>query len=117
LFIPFAVVVTGAYLTRVAGVYIARRNRKAERHFLSRSLTLSNFAAMDANNDGRVSKAEFLSFMLVALQKVEKSEIDQLIALFHKLDRLGDGYLDKRDLILASRRRDMKKKRHHHTTS
>lgn len=54
---------------------------------------------MDADNDGRVSIEEFLSFMLVALQKVEKRDIDQLTALFNKLDRSGDRYLDKNDLM------------------
>ncbi len=100
-FIPFAVVVTGAYVSRVAGVYVARRNLQAEKRYLSRSLTLSNLVAMDSDKDGKVSIEEFLSFTLVALQKVEKDEINQIIALFHKLDLSGNGYLNKNDMILA----------------
>lgn len=58
---------------------------------------------MDTDKDGQVSKAEFLAYMLVTLQKVDKEELDDLLELFHRLDRLKTGYLSKEDLIYENK--------------
>ena len=42
--------------------------------------------------------SEFLSFMLVALQKVEQDDIDEITSLFHKLDVTNSNCLTKDDL-------------------
>lgn len=54
---------------------------------------------MDTNSDGRVEKADFLSYMLVALQKVSKEDCDEIMALFKKLDIDNNNCLTKEDLI------------------
>lgn len=46
--------------------------RKQEEKFLERELTLSDIEAMDEDNDDEVSQVEFLTFMLVAMQKVDR---------------------------------------------
>uniref|UniRef100_A0A7S3P7I4 EF-hand domain-containing protein n=1 Tax=Amphora coffeiformis TaxID=265554 RepID=A0A7S3P7I4_9STRA len=97
-FLPLAVGVVGEVLGRVAGVYLDRKQRMAEKTFLQQSLTLSDIKTMDANNDGSVDKAEFLSYMLVTLQRVEKEEIDSLLSLFDKLDVDNSGTLNREDL-------------------
>ena len=41
---------------------------------------------------------EFLSYMLVTLQKVSQEDIDELSNLFHTLDKTGDALLSVDDL-------------------
>lgn len=53
---------------------------------------------MDSDGDGKVSKLEYLSYMLVKLNKADQDDIDGILAQFNKLDRDGSGELDKADL-------------------
>jgi len=69
-----------------------------EKNFLQQCLTLTDIETMDDDNDGCVHEAEFLSYMLVALQRVDKEEIDTLLHLFHKLDVDNSGSLNRKDL-------------------
>lgn len=98
-FFPISVAVFGEVLGKIAGIYIQNKFRKAERNFLKRSITMCDLNRMDADDDGEVDFGEFLSFMLVALQKVDKESIDELKRLFDSLDKDGNGVLDKEDLV------------------
>jgi len=49
--------------------------------------------------------AEFLSFMLVAMQKVDKESVDEIKALFNKLDVDNSGTLSKDDLKIMTKRK------------
>lgn len=59
---------------------------------------MKELLAMDADGDGQVSKLEYLSYMLVKMNKVEQDDIDRILTQFRKLDRDGSGVLDKNDL-------------------
>jgi Ca2+-binding EF-hand superfamily protein len=61
-------------------------------------MTLADIQEMDADNDGNVDKAEFLSFMLVTMQRVDPEDIESLLGLFKRLDSDGSGYLNAADL-------------------
>lgn len=97
-FLPFAVAVMGEVLARIASAYMDRKSTAAEQSFLAKSLTLCDLDRMDVDRDGTVDKAEFLTFMLVALQKVSKEDMDSVSALFCNLDKTRTGYLSKQDL-------------------
>jgi hypothetical protein len=99
LYIPLSVAVLGEFLGRVAGAYIERKNDEVEDRFLNRAMTLGDLVKMDTNLDGKVDPGEFLSYMLVAMQKVEKEEIDEIMELFNKLDRSNTGVIDREDLV------------------
>jgi hypothetical protein len=99
LYIPLAVAVLGEFLGRVAGASIDRRNNEAEARFMNRSMTLGDLRRMDMDEDGKVSPVEFLRYMLVTLQKVEKEEVDEIMALFKKLDKSNTGTIDQQDLM------------------
>lgn len=98
-YLPMAVAVLGDLLGRIVTIYMDRKRRRLEKEFLSQSLTLVDLSTMDTDHDGRVDKAEFLSYMLCALQKVSKEDVDGILDLFFKLDVDGSGVLTKRDLI------------------
>jgi hypothetical protein len=99
LFLPFSVAVFGEVLSRIAGVFMTRKARKVEQAFLHRSLALRDLQVMDTDNDNKVTYGEFLTFMLVALGKVEKSEVDKIRTIFESLDRNQNGFLEKSNLV------------------
>ncbi len=98
-FFPISVAVFGEVLGKICSVYIDNKFRKHEQTFLKRAVTLCDLDRMDANDDGDVDLAEFLSFMLVALGKVDRDSIDELKAVFDSLDKDGNGILRKEDLV------------------
>ena len=104
LYLPLAVGVFAEILGRVAGIYIQHKMRAAEHQFLRRAMTLCDIRTMDTNHNGHVSMSEWLSFMLVALQKVDKEFIDELKMVFTSLDANGNGVLDFDDLVAAGER-------------
>lgn len=97
--IPLAVAVLGEFLGRIAGTYIDRQNDIVEAKFLQRAMTMADIRRMDTNHDNEVSPNEFLCYMLVALQKVEQHDVDDIMSLFHKLDANNNGVISKEDLI------------------
>lgn len=96
--LPLAVAVFGEILGRIANIYIQRKQRVAQTKFLHQSLTLCDIRNMDSDEDGRVDLSEFMSFMLIALQKVDRRTIDELKTIFHALDSNGNGFLEEGDL-------------------
>jgi hypothetical protein len=99
LYIPVAVYSVGRTLGLFASTYQDARDRRTEERFLSRALTLSDIERMDFDSDGSVSREEFLIYMLTTLQKVEEDDINEILSLFSKLDKTGDGTLDSDDLM------------------
>jgi Ca2+-binding EF-hand superfamily protein len=60
---------------------------------------------MDTDGDGKVSCLEFVEFMLVAMDKCDKSDIDKLKLQFSRLDVDGTGVLEKEDLVIVAKRK------------
>jgi hypothetical protein len=98
LFIPLSVAVVGELLARIASIYLDDKTAEAEARFLRKSLTLCDIETMDVDKDGKVDRAEFLSYMLVALQKCSREDIEEINTLFHRLDVSKDGCLARDDL-------------------
>jgi hypothetical protein len=104
IYIPVAVYATGRFLGLIASSFLDKRDNKMEEEFLSRALTLGDLKRMDFDHDGRVSEAEFLIYMLLTLQKVEEEDIEDILHVFQKLDKTGDGYLSTEDLLQGLQR-------------
>jgi hypothetical protein len=100
-FLPLLVAVLGQFLAAVASIYMKRQRRRAELKFLTRTMTIYDMQAMDENNDGEVQESEFLAFMLVALNKVNKEEIAEIMSLFDRLDVSKSGTIDMKDLVVS----------------
>lgn len=77
---------------------MSRHQQRTEREFLNRTIKLADIKNLDLDQSGKVDLAEFLRYMLVALQKVEKEDIEELVAAFERLDVDGSGFLSVNDL-------------------
>jgi Ca2+-binding EF-hand superfamily protein len=104
-FIPLAVGTMGHWLSVVASSIIANRQSRFHRRLQMKELTLSDLEIMDDDGDGNVSRAEFLEFMLVAMNKVDKECIDEMRVHFERLDADNKGVLSRNDLIARAKRK------------
>ena len=95
----------GQLLASAAGRIIEARSSRFRRQLEQKDMTEEDLECMDADGDGRVSKAEFLAFMLVAMKKIDKDLVDELDRYFERLDAVRSGYLSREDLIETARRK------------
>ena len=66
---------------------------------------MEHIKAMDTNNDGQVSREEYVLYMLLEMQLIDKSEIEDLWEQFSRLDVSNSGYLDREDLLIMAKLR------------
>lgn len=106
IYIPLACLIMGQWLAFVANRIIEHQSSQFRKNRLQlRELTSDDLEAMDINGNGQVSWAEFLEFMLIAMEKIDYELIDDLHSYFNKLDSSNDGVLSTEDLVEASRRK------------
>ena len=102
IYIPLLVAFCGSLLGKIATSYVDKRNDILESQFFNRAVTESDLKSMDLDHSGKVSKDEFLIYMLLTLQKVDKTDIEDIMNLFKKLDKDGSGTLAVNDITLIS---------------
>jgi len=102
IYIPLVVAFGGSFLGMIATSYVDKRNDATEAQFFTRAVTHSDLAQMDIDQSGEVTKDEFLVYMLLTLQKVDKSDIEEILNLFCKLDKDGSGSLTANDIEFIS---------------
>ena len=104
-FIPLAVASMGHWLSLVASWIMEGRSARHRKKLARRELTQRDLDIMDEDGDGQVTRAEFLEFMLVAMNRVDKELIDELRDHFDRLDVDGTGTLSREDLVENARRK------------
>jgi hypothetical protein len=102
IYIPLLVAFCGSLLGNIATSYVDKRNDILESQFLNRAVTQSDLQSMDIDRNGVVTKDEFLIYMLLTLQKVDKTDIEDIIDVFNKLDKDGSGTLTVNDIASIS---------------
>jgi hypothetical protein len=102
-FIPIAVVAMGVWLGGVANFIVESRSAQYRKHMSMKELTQQDLEIMDKDGDGKVTRAEFLEFMLIAMNKIDQDLVDELRMHFDRLDADGTGELTKNDLIQVAR--------------
>jgi potassium channel subfamily K len=104
-FVPLAVGTMGVWLGSVANWIMDARSSRFRRHMRNQELTQRDLDIMDGNGDGHVTRAEFLEFMLVAMNKIDQSLVDELRQHFDRLDVDGTEELTRDDLVEAARKK------------
>jgi hypothetical protein len=97
-FIPLAVAAAGEVLGNIATQLQQRRQHQFYNSLLKRQLNFDRLAAMDTDHDGKVSREEYVQFMLMEMELVTEQDFADLHAQFEKLDITESGFLDKDDI-------------------
>jgi potassium channel subfamily K, other eukaryote len=103
--IPIEVAAAGELLSGVALAMVQRRQQRLYQRQLEKDLTLQHLRAMDRDSDGRITREEYVQFMLVEMGLVSPTELDQLYTQFSRLDVDQSGYLDNADLEFMAKLR------------
>ena len=104
-FIPLVVLFMTHWLGFFANYIIESKNERFRTQFELRDLTEADLSAMDVSGSGKVTRAEFLEFMLVAMNKIDFELVDELSEYFQTLDVDGNGEISRDDLIENARRK------------
>ena len=104
-FIPLAVASMGHWLGLVASWIMDGRSARHRKKMYGRELTQRDLDIMDVDGDGQVSRAEFLEFMLVAMNLIDEDLMHELRDHFDRLDVDGTGSLSRDDLVEVARRK------------
>lgn len=100
-----SVAAAGEILASVGSALVEQRQKKIFQGQLENSLTVDHLKVMDANEDGKVDREEYVLFMLMEMGLVTKQEIEELQEQFGRLDVTRSGYLDQQDLLLMAKLR------------
>lgn len=66
---------------------------------------METLKSMDSNDDGKVVREEYVSYMLMEMGLVTKEELEELWDQFERLDATKSGHLDHDDLVLMAKLR------------
>ncbi|KAK8533828.1 hypothetical protein V6N13_028484 [Hibiscus sabdariffa] len=84
------------YLTELR---IEKRNRKIAKWVLQKKMTLGDLVAADLDNDGSISKSEFVIYKLKEMGRVSEKDILQICNQFDALDSSNCGKITIADLM------------------
>lgn len=101
-FLPIAVASAGEILGAVSKVLVTRRQHIRNEQLLHRALDLEFLKEMDADGDGKVSRYEYITFMLQAMGAVDLDLLAELNIQFDTLDASKDGSLGVEDLKIMA---------------
>jgi len=101
--IPVGVATAGELLGNVANILVERRQSSWNEQLLSRKLDTAYLTEMDKSLDGKVTKLEYMQFMLLEMGIVEKPLLEELDTQFQRLDVCGDGILWSADLEMMAK--------------
>ncbi|KAG6382824.1 hypothetical protein SASPL_157465 [Salvia splendens] len=84
------------YLTELR---VERRHRRMAQWVLGQDMTVSQFLAADIDNNGFVTKSEFVVYKLKEMGKVTEKDILQICKQFERLDEGNCGKITLADLM------------------
>ncbi len=101
-YIPLSVAAAGDLFSGLANALLVRRQREVFANQLEKDLTIKHLQAMDVDGDGKITREEYVQFMLIEMGLVSAEEFKELAEQFERLDVTRSGYLDNDDLKLMA---------------
>ncbi|CAN7056707.1 unnamed protein product, partial [Brassica oleracea var. botrytis] len=86
----------------LAEARVDKRNRERAKRVLCETMSVSQFFAADIDNNGCVSKAEYVIYKLKEMEKITDKDITPISKQFDKLDRFSNGKFTLVDLVDSS---------------
>ncbi|KAG8389624.1 hypothetical protein BUALT_Bualt02G0248400 [Buddleja alternifolia] len=83
----------------LAEARIDKRHRKITNWVLHRDITVDDLFAADINNNGFISKSEYVIYKLKEMGKIREKDVKQICDQFNKLDRNNSGKITLPDLL------------------
>uniref|UniRef100_A0A1J3GLK1 Two-pore potassium channel 3 n=1 Tax=Noccaea caerulescens TaxID=107243 RepID=A0A1J3GLK1_NOCCA len=83
----------------LAEARVDKRNRERAKKVLCETMSVSQFFAADIDNNGCVSKAEYVIYKLKEMEKITDKDIIPISKQFDKLDRCSNGKITLVDLL------------------
>ncbi|KAL9999322.1 putative Two pore domain potassium channel, EF-hand domain pair, EF-Hand 1, calcium-binding protein [Helianthus debilis subsp. tardiflorus] len=83
----------------LAEARVDKRHRRMVKWVLGQDLTVAQFLAADIDNNGSVSKAEYVIYKLKEMGKVTDKDILQICTIFDRLDTGNSGKISLADLM------------------
>ncbi|KAI3719674.1 hypothetical protein L6452_20576 [Arctium lappa] len=83
----------------LAEARVDKRHRNMVKWVLGQDLTVAQFLAADIDNNGSVSKAEYVIYKLKEMGKVTEKDILQICTIFDRLDTGNSGKISLADLM------------------
>ena len=103
--IPIMVAMGGEILGTIASAFLQRRRAALFDNLVKKDFSIEHIKEMDSDGDGQVSKLDYINFMLVEMEFVERAVLEELESQFDRLDMTKGGTLSKKDLILMAKMR------------
>ena len=100
----YVLVAVGCFATslgQLSAVIMDYETERAVKAFIARGVSPELIRDIDADGSGSVDKLEFLTHMLLSTGKLERPDIDGVLALFDSLDVDGSGQIGPEDCIGA----------------
>ncbi|KAH6768940.1 Ca2+ activated outward rectifying K+ channel 5 [Perilla frutescens var. frutescens] len=83
----------------LAEARVDKRHRKIANWALHRAITVEDLLAADINNNGFISKSEYVIYKLKEMGKIKEKDVLQICDQFNKLDRNNSGKITLPDLL------------------
>ncbi|GMH76474.1 hypothetical protein TL16_g07097 [Triparma laevis f. inornata] len=110
LFCPFAVGLMSASIGQTVQLVFENRATKQAQDLFLQDFAIDDFIHMSAKDTDKVTRAEFLAFMLCMMKKVDQGLMNRLNAQFDMLDADSNGFLEPVDLeIIKKKKTDIRR--------
>ncbi|CAM9339680.1 unnamed protein product [Ectocarpus sp. 6 AP-2014] len=94
-FLPLSTLLLGKIISDYTEMQASKRVKQRQTRLLLATVTAHEYAAMDADNDNRVSLMEFMVHTLIKQEKVTQEDIKQIHTRFTALDKDHNGFITR----------------------
>ena len=104
-FLPFAVGLMSASIGQTVNYFMERRAVEQSKALFMTDFALDDFMHINAKDTDKITRAEYLAFLLIMMKKVDQPLIDRLNTQFDQLDADSNGYLEPVDLEIIKNKK------------